>query len=286
MTSTSQLNDPSVPDPGGACFYLDIPRELRDIIHSYALTYKWGLACAPNGLCLSTFKTPRMPDPWGDFGLSKAPALWVPKLEPFWPNERPPKREIEGITTLGDPNSLRLVCHQTRAETRGLLLDLNRIRFCYRVEHRKFYEYEFSREIDMNEVFRLFYQQCSATNKNRLRRIEIERTCDAIIQTPEAHKILAGYMRDYAHHKNISFLFRLILVGTFSWGFYKELTQVFSLVFKGPQTSRFAAASLKEGKEIPQEMKIKLLRRYGSATVPHDVQFLIQEGSSEHVVKA
>lgn len=70
------------------------------------------------------------------------------------------------------------------------------------------------------------------------------------------------------------------------WGFYKKMTQVFSLVFKGPQTSRFAAASLKKGLEISQEMQRRLLHLSGSSTVPHNVQFLIQEESSEHVVKA
>lgn len=139
MTSASQLNDPSVPDPSGACFYLDIPRELRDMTHSYALTYQLGLACTPNELCLSTSKN-RMSDPWGDFGLSKAPEVWVPKIEPFLSNERPPRQEIEGVTTPGDPNPFRLVCHQTRAETRGLLLDLNNIRFSYRYEHCNLYE--------------------------------------------------------------------------------------------------------------------------------------------------
>lgn len=211
MTSAPQLNDPSVPDPSGACFYLDILCELRDMIHSYALTYQLGLACTPNELCLSTSKN-RISDPWGDFGLSKAPEVWVPKLEPFLSNERPPRQEIEGVTTPGDPNPFRLVCHQTRAETRGLLLDLNNIRFSYRHEHCNLYEYAFSRKIGMNELFRLFYHQCSATNKNRLRRITIDQTCDAIVQTPEAHNILAGYMRDYTHHKNISFLIRFRLV--------------------------------------------------------------------------
>jgi hypothetical protein len=64
------------------------------------------------------------------------------------------------------------------------------------------------------------------------------------------------------------------------------MTQVFSLVLKGLQTSRFAAASLKKGLEISQEMQRRLLHLSGSATVPHNVQFLIQEKSSEHVVKA
>ncbi|KAB2111206.1 hypothetical protein AG0111_0g1970 [Alternaria gaisen] len=109
MTSNSQLNDPSVPDPGGVCFYLDLPREIRDMIHSYALTYEGGLICAPNELCLSTFKT-RMPGPRDDFCWWKDPTLWVPKLEPVQLDERLPRQKIEGATTLGDPNPLRLVC--------------------------------------------------------------------------------------------------------------------------------------------------------------------------------
>ncbi|KAF7675807.1 hypothetical protein GT037_006526 [Alternaria burnsii] len=288
MTSTLQLSNPSVPDPGGACFYLDLPRELRDIIHSYALTYMFGLISAPNELCLSTFKR-RGPDPRDDSCWWKDPAPWVPKLEPCLQHERPPSQEIERVTMLGDPNPLRLVCHQTRAETHGLLLDLNNIRFIYRHEHCNYYNLygdEFSREIDTNELFRLFYHQCSATDKNRLRRITIERTCDAIVQTPEAHNILAGYMRDYAHYKNISFLIRFRLVHDNPWEFHGKMTQVFSLVLKGPQISRFAAASLKKGLDISQEVQRRLLHLSGSATVPHNVHFLIQEESSEHVVKA
>jgi hypothetical protein len=45
MVSTATINDRSIPDPSGACFYLDLPRELRDMIHEYALTYDDGLIC-------------------------------------------------------------------------------------------------------------------------------------------------------------------------------------------------------------------------------------------------
>jgi len=175
-------------DPSGVCHYLNLPREIRDIIHTYALTYEDGLVATSE-----------------PYRYGPGHFRWSPKLQPFQCSERPAE-DHDGVTFKpGDCNPLRLVCHQTRAETRGLLLSLNDISFSLIPQGN-------SRWLDNSyeRIFKDFYDDCSLINRNRLRKMTVHMSPDRARRRDfdQVRDILIWYTSTFSLHDNISIILR------------------------------------------------------------------------------
>jgi hypothetical protein len=218
MVPTSTINEPSIPDPSGACFYLDLPRELWDMIHEYALTYDDGLVCAHIPI---NIKNGNM---WLNMCTYSTALLYNIKLSPSHSHSAdcPPPISINGNLLPGDPNPLRLVCHQTRAETKGLLLKYNPITFRPEISlpDRETYEYADEDEDDdknfgdgdtMAKLFNDFYNQCSAVNKAHLRKIIIHAANDDNTCDDELLGTFTHYANRYPNNPKMIFILRFQL---------------------------------------------------------------------------
>ena len=171
------------PDPSGVCHYLKVPREIRDIIHTYALTYE-------DGLVATSEPTRHGP----------VYSRWSPSLQPFQYSERPAEDYDGTIFKPGDCNPLRLVCHQTRAETRGLLLSSNDISFSLIPQgHSRWLD------DDYEGIFKAFYAECSLVSWNRLRKMTVQMPPDKVRSSIDrVREILDWYTWTFCLHDNIS----------------------------------------------------------------------------------
>jgi len=143
---------------------------------------------------------------------------WSPSLQPFQYSERPAEDYHRAIFKPGDCNPLRLVCHQTRAETRGLLLSLNDISFSLIPQGN-------SRWLDKlyERIFKDFYTQCSHINRNRLRKMTVHVSSHRVRSSDfiRVRDILDWYTWKFSFH-DISIFFRFNMDGINPEHYLKE----------------------------------------------------------------
>jgi hypothetical protein len=127
------------------------------------------------------------------------------KLSPLHAADHAPLIYIDGNLEPGDPNPLRLVCHQTRAETKGLLQKSNAIIFRRGspLPHR-------TRKVNGNIMFVLSqdcWWQCSPVNRARLKKTIFYANNASYMCDFEILDVLHDYETYFAcEYKNLTFI--------------------------------------------------------------------------------